>query len=186
MPVFSLARLPQVFGDAYELLVNTAWIMLGWSLVDYVVEWRQWESRLKMSKQESAKSSRRPKAIRRLKGRIRSLQRQIAPTHAARGCEEGKRGHYKSDPLCRGALLRLEHDGSAEDGWRRGRDLVAAQIRRRSALGRSTAGGESNRLLRSPSTASVEAGTEPSSRTVCSRRRNFLAYISSVRKQRSG
>ena len=52
MPVFSLARLPLVFGDAYQLLVNTAWIMLAWSLVDYIVEWRQWESRLKMSKQE--------------------------------------------------------------------------------------------------------------------------------------
>ena len=52
MPAFSLTRLPQVFADGFDLLVNTAWIMLAWSLVDYVVEWRQWESRLKMSKQE--------------------------------------------------------------------------------------------------------------------------------------
>jgi flagellar biosynthetic protein FlhB len=77
MPVFSLTRLPQVFGDAYELLVNTAWILLAWSLVDYVVEWRQWESRLKMSKQEMREEFKETEGNPHMKGRIRSLQRQM-------------------------------------------------------------------------------------------------------------
>ena len=77
MSVFSLTRLPQVFSDAYELLVNTAWIMLAWSLVDYVVEWRQWESRLKMSKQEMREEFKETEGNPQMKGRIRSLQRQM-------------------------------------------------------------------------------------------------------------
>ena len=41
--------------------MNTAW-NAAWSLVDYVVEWRQWENRLKMSKQEMREELRRRKA----------------------------------------------------------------------------------------------------------------------------
>ena len=77
MPAFSLTRLPEVFADGFDLLVNTAWIMLAWSLVDYVVEWRQWESRLKMSKQEMRDEFKETEGNPQMKGRIRSLQRQM-------------------------------------------------------------------------------------------------------------
>jgi flagellar biosynthesis protein FlhB len=77
MPALSLVRLPEVFADAYTLLVNTAWIMLAWSLVDYLVEWRQWESRLKMSKQEMREEFKETEGNPQMKGRIRSLQRQM-------------------------------------------------------------------------------------------------------------
>ncbi|WP_114205337.1 EscU/YscU/HrcU family type III secretion system export apparatus switch protein [Acidisarcina polymorpha] len=34
-PVFSVARMPEVMGGAYALLVNAAWILCVWSAVDF-------------------------------------------------------------------------------------------------------------------------------------------------------
>jgi flagellar biosynthetic protein FlhB len=52
MPVMSMTRLPATFSAAYGLAVDAAWVMLAWSALDYAIEWRSWNERLKMSKQE--------------------------------------------------------------------------------------------------------------------------------------
>ena len=142
MPVFSLARLPLVFGDAYQLLVNTAWIMLAWSLVDYVVEWRQWESRLKMSKQDMREEFKETEGNPQMKGRIRSLQRQMRRRMLRADVNESKRGDYQSHALCGGAFLRFEHDGSPQGAGERPRSAGGAD-QGRSPLGRRAAGRKS-------------------------------------------
>jgi flagellar biosynthetic protein FlhB len=128
MPVFSLVRLPQVFADAYDLLVNTAWIMLGWSLVDYVVEWRQWESRLKMSKQEMREEYKEMEGNPQMKGRIRSLQRQMR--RRTLRADVKKASVVITNPTH--YAVALSFDMSTMDAPRvlaKGRDLLAAQIR---------------------------------------------------------
>ena len=77
IPVFSLVRLPRVFGDAYDLLIDAAWILFFWSAIDYAVEWRSWNERLKMSRQELRDEYRDTEGNPQIRGRIRNLQRQM-------------------------------------------------------------------------------------------------------------
>jgi flagellar biosynthetic protein FlhB len=128
MPVFSLARLPLVFGDAYQLLVNTAWIMLAWSLVDYVVEWRQWESRLKMSKQEMREEFKEMEGNPQMKGRIRSLQRQMRRRMLR--ADVKKASVVITNPTHYAVALSFDMTTmEAPKVLAKGRDLLAAQIR---------------------------------------------------------
>jgi flagellar biosynthetic protein FlhB len=128
MPVFSLARLPQVFADTYDLLVNTAWIMLGWSLVDYVVEWRQWESRLKMSKQEMREEFKETEGNPQMKGRIRSLQRQMR--RRTLRADVKKASVVITNPTHYAVALSFDMSTmEAPKVLAKGRDLLAAQIR---------------------------------------------------------
>ena len=128
MPVFSLARLPQVFGDAYELLVNTAWIMLAWSLVDYAVEWRQWESRLRMSKQELREEFKETEGNPQMKGRIRSLQRQMR--RRTLRADVKKASVVITNPTHYAVALSFDiHTMEAPKVLAKGRDLLAAQIK---------------------------------------------------------
>jgi flagellar biosynthetic protein FlhB len=128
MPVFSLARLPQVFGDAYQLLVNTAWIMLAWSLVDYVFEWRQWESRIKMSKQEMREEFKEMEGNPQMKGRIRSLQRQMRRRMLR--ADVKKASVVITNPTHYAVALAFDMSTmEAPKVLAKGRDLLAAQIR---------------------------------------------------------
>jgi flagellar biosynthetic protein FlhB len=128
MPAFSLTRLPQVFADGFDLLVNTAWIMLAWSLVDYVVEWRQWESRLKMSKQEMRDEFKETEGNPQMKGRIRSLQRQMR-RRMLRG-DVKKASVVITNPTHYAVALSFDMSTmEAPKVLAKGRDLVAAQIR---------------------------------------------------------
>jgi flagellar biosynthesis protein FlhB len=128
IPAFSLVRLPQVFEESYSLLVNTAWIMLAWSLVDYAVEWRQWESRLKMSKQEMREEFKETEGNPQMKGRIRSLQRQMRRRMLRADVKKASvvitnPTHY---------AVALSFDMSTMEPPKvvaKGRDLLAAQIR---------------------------------------------------------
>ena len=77
IPVFSVARLRLVLGDAYGLLVAAAWILFLWSVIDFAVEWRSWAERLKMTKQELRDEYRETEGNPQIRGRIRNLQRQM-------------------------------------------------------------------------------------------------------------
>jgi flagellar biosynthetic protein FlhB len=128
MPAFSLVRLPQVLGEAYELLVNTSWILLGWSLVDYAVEWRQWEQRLRMSKQELKEEFKESEVNPQLKGRIRSLQRQMRGRNLR--AEVKKATVVITNPTHYAVALAFDFSSmEAPRVLAKGRDLVAAQIR---------------------------------------------------------
>jgi flagellar biosynthetic protein FlhB len=77
IPPFSTARLNSLASDIYGLLVAASWLLLGWALVDYVVEWRSRESRLMMSREEMRQEFKETEGSPQTRGRIRSLQRQM-------------------------------------------------------------------------------------------------------------
>jgi len=76
IPPFSLTRLEQLGADVYGLLLAAAWLLFGWSAIDYLVEWQSRESRLKMSKQEMRDEFKETEGSPQIRGRIRNLQRQ--------------------------------------------------------------------------------------------------------------
>ena len=77
MPVTSLLRLPATFSTAYSMAFDAAWIMLAWAGLDYAIEWRSWNERLKMSKQEMREEMRDSMGNPQIKGRIRQIQRAM-------------------------------------------------------------------------------------------------------------
>ena len=85
IPVFSTARFESMGSDAYGLLLNAAWLLFGWSAIDFVVEWRSRESRLKMSKQDLRDEFKETEGNPQIRSRIRGLQRQM------------RRGQVKND-----------------------------------------------------------------------------------------
>jgi flagellar biosynthetic protein FlhB len=77
IPPFSTARLDSLAADIYGLLVAAAWLLLGWALIDYIVEWRSRESRLMMSREEMKQEFKETEGSPQTRGRIRGLQRQM-------------------------------------------------------------------------------------------------------------
>ena len=77
IPPFSLTRLEILGSDVYGLLLAASWLLFGWSFIDYLVEWQSRESRLKMSKQDMREEMKQTEGNPQIRGRIRSLQRQM-------------------------------------------------------------------------------------------------------------
>ena len=77
VPAFSTARLELLGGDVYGLLLAAAWLLFGWSAIDYLVEWQSRESRLKMSRQDMRDEMKQTEGNPQIRGRIRNLQRQM-------------------------------------------------------------------------------------------------------------
>jgi len=77
IPPFSTERLEILGQDVYGLLLAAAWLLFGWSAIDYLVEWQSRESRLKMSKQDMRDEYKETEGNPQIRGRIRSLQRQM-------------------------------------------------------------------------------------------------------------
>jgi flagellar biosynthesis protein FlhB len=73
----STEQLPGMLHATYGILLDTAWILFAWSAVDYLVEWRSWESRQRMSKQEVREEHRQAEGSPQIRGKIRSLRRQM-------------------------------------------------------------------------------------------------------------
>jgi flagellar biosynthetic protein FlhB len=76
MPPFSSVRLIALGGDVYSLLLAAAWLLFAWAAIDYLVEWRSREQRLKMSRQEMREEYKESEGNPQIRGRIRNLQRQ--------------------------------------------------------------------------------------------------------------
>lgn len=77
VPPFSTARLEMLGSDIYGLLLAAAWLLFGWALVDYAVEWRSRESRLKMSRDDLREEYKETEGSPQIRTRIRGLQRQM-------------------------------------------------------------------------------------------------------------
>jgi flagellar biosynthetic protein FlhB len=76
VPPFSTARLEMLGSDVYGLLLAAAWLLFGWSAIDYLVEWQSRESRLKMSREDLRDEYKETEGNPQIRGRIRNLQRQ--------------------------------------------------------------------------------------------------------------
>ncbi len=77
LPPFSTVRLERLGADVYGLLLAAAWLLFGWSAIDYLVEWQSRESRLKMSRQDLREEFKETEGNPQIRGRIRNLQRQM-------------------------------------------------------------------------------------------------------------
>jgi len=77
IPPFSTERLELLGKDVYGLLLAAAWLLFGWSAIDYLVEWQSRESRLKMSRQDLRDEYKETEGSPQIRGRIRNLQRQM-------------------------------------------------------------------------------------------------------------
>jgi flagellar biosynthesis protein FlhB len=77
VPPFSTARLEMLGSDVYGLLLAAAWLLFGWSAIDFLVEWQTRESRLKMSKQDMRDEFKETEGSPQIRSRIRGLQRQM-------------------------------------------------------------------------------------------------------------
>jgi flagellar biosynthesis protein FlhB len=128
VPPLSTEQYPDVFAEMYNLLVDGAWIFLAWAGVDYVMEWRSREDRLRMSKQDVRDEFREMEGSPQIKARIRGLRRQM-------------RGKQLKADIARASVVvtnpthfavALSFDFETMDPPRvlaKGRDLLAAQIR---------------------------------------------------------
>lgn len=77
LPVLSLQQLPLLFESQYRLLLATSGILLCWSALDYLVEWRSWEQRLRMSRQDMRQEYKEMEGSPQTRSRVRSIQRQM-------------------------------------------------------------------------------------------------------------
>ncbi len=128
MPVMSLARLPATFSVAYGLALDAAWITLAWSALDYVIEWRSWNERLKMSKQEMREEIRDAMGSPEVKGRVRQIQRAMRKRKVK--ADLSKASVVITNPTHYAVALEFSFETmQAPVVLAKGRDLLAAEIR---------------------------------------------------------
>jgi flagellar biosynthesis protein FlhB len=76
VPPFSTTRLDRLWSDVYGLVLTAAVLLFAWALVDYAVEWRSREARLKMSRDELREELKETEGNPQTRSRIRGLLRQ--------------------------------------------------------------------------------------------------------------
>jgi flagellar biosynthesis protein FlhB len=128
VPPFSNVHLEMLGSGVYGLLVAAAWLLFGWAAIDYMVEWRSRESRLKMSREDMRQEFKETEGSPQIRSRIRGLQRQM------------RRRRVKAD-VSRAALVltnpthyavALGFDFSTMDAPKvlaKGRNLLAEEIK---------------------------------------------------------
>ena len=128
MPVMSLVRLPSTFSTAYGLALDAAWITLAWSALDYAVEWRSWNERLKMSKQEVREEVRDTMGNPQIKAKIRQVQRAMRRRKVK--ADMSRASVVITNPTHYAVALEFDFDTmTAPTVLAKGRDLHAAEIR---------------------------------------------------------
>ena len=77
IPPLATTRIETLGNDIYGLLLAAAWLLLAWALVDYIMEWRSRESRLRMSREEIRQEYKETEGSPQTRSRIRGIQRQM-------------------------------------------------------------------------------------------------------------
>jgi flagellar biosynthetic protein FlhB len=128
MPVMSLERLPATFSTAYGLALDAAWITLVWSVLDYGIEWRSWNERLKMSKQEIREEMKDAMGNPHTKGRVRQIQRAMRKRKVK--ADMSRASVVITNPTHYAVALEFSFETmQAPTVLAKGRDLLAAEIR---------------------------------------------------------
>jgi flagellar biosynthetic protein FlhB len=128
IPPMSVERYPDVFAEMYNLLLDGAWIFLGWAGIDYVMEWRSREGRLRMSKQDVRDEFREMEGSPQVRARIRGLRRQMRRRQMK--ADVSRASVVVTNPTHYAVALSFSFE--TMDPPRvlaKGRDLLAAQIR---------------------------------------------------------
>jgi flagellar biosynthetic protein FlhB len=128
MPVMSLMRLPATFSTAYGLALDAAWMTLAWSGLDYAIEWRSWNERLKMSKQEIREEMKDAMGNPQIKGRIRQIQQAMRRRKVK--ADMSRASVVITNPTHYAVALEFSFETmEAPKVLAKGRDLHAAEIR---------------------------------------------------------
>jgi flagellar biosynthesis protein FlhB len=128
MPVMSLMRLPATFSTAYGLALDAAWVTLAWSGLDYAIEWRSWNQRLKMSKQELREEMRDAMGNPQVKAKIRQIQRAMRKRKVK--ADMSRASVVITNPTHYAVALEFSFETmSAPTVLAKGRDLLATEIR---------------------------------------------------------
>jgi Flagellar biosynthesis pathway, component FlhB len=128
MPVMSMTRLPATFSAAYGLTVDAAWVMLAWSALDYAIEWRSWNERLKMSKQEIREEMKDAMGNPEIKSKIRQIQRAMRKRKVK--ADMSRASVVITNPTHYAVALEFSFETmKAPVVLAKGRDLFAAEIR---------------------------------------------------------
>jgi flagellar biosynthesis protein FlhB len=128
IPVFSLSRLPEMFGSVYGLMIDAAVILFVWSALDYFVEWRSWEGRLRMSKEEVKEEFKQTEGNPQVRRRIASIRRQLR--RRTLKADVSRASVVITNPTHYAVALQFSLElMEAPRLLAKGRDLVAAQIR---------------------------------------------------------
>jgi flagellar biosynthetic protein FlhB len=102
--------------------------MLAWSGLDYAFEWRSWNQRLKMSKQEIRDENREAMGNPEIKGRIRQIQRAMRRRKVK--ADLSRATVVITNPTHYAVALEFSFDSMAAPTLlAKGRDLLAAEIR---------------------------------------------------------
>jgi flagellar biosynthetic protein FlhB len=128
MPVMSIVRLPATFSSAYGLALDAAWVTLAWSGLDYAIEWRSWNERLKMSKQEMREEVRDAMGNPHIKAKIRQIQQAMRKRKVKE--DMSRASVVITNPTHYAVALEFSFETmSAPTMLAKGRDLLAAEIR---------------------------------------------------------
>ncbi|MFP5227734.1 MAG: EscU/YscU/HrcU family type III secretion system export apparatus switch protein [Acidobacteriota bacterium] len=128
VPPMSSEQYPDLFAEMYNLLVDGAWVFLAWAGVDYLMEWRSREERLRMSKQDVRDEYREMEGSPQVKARIRGLRRQMRrrQLHA----DVARASVVVTNPTHYAVALSFDFETMEPPRvLAKGRDLIAAQIR---------------------------------------------------------
>lgn len=128
IPVFSLTRLPSLFTSMYGLMIDAAVVFFLWSGVDYVVEMRSWEQRLRMSKEDMREEFKQTEGSPQVKRRIASVRRQMR--RRALKADVSRASVIITNPTHYAVALKFSLElMEAPTMLAKGRDLLAAQIK---------------------------------------------------------
>ena len=128
MPVMSLVRLPHALGAAYGLALDAAWVTLGWSGLDYAVEWMSWNKRLRMTKQQIKDEVKESQGNPQVKGRVR--QAQMAMRRRKVKADISRASVVITNPTHYAVALEFSFETmGAPTVLAKGRDLHAAEMR---------------------------------------------------------
>ncbi len=128
MPVMSIVRLPSAFASAYGLALDASWVTLGWSALDYTVEWIAWNKRMKMTRQQMKDEMKEAMGNPQVKGRIRQVQNAMRRRKVK--ADISKASVVITNPTHYAVALEFSFETmSAPTVLAKGRDLHAAEIR---------------------------------------------------------
>ena len=128
MPPFSIARLESLGTDLYQILMAASWLLFCWALIDYLVEWRSRETRLKMSRQEMRDEYKESEGNPQIRGRIRNLQRQAR--HRRMKADVAKAAVVVTNPTHYAVALGFDFvTMEAPKVLAKGRNLLAEEIK---------------------------------------------------------
>jgi flagellar biosynthetic protein FlhB len=128
LPVMSVARLPLMFQASYGLLLKAGAVMLAWAGVDYAVERRAWNQRLKMTKEEMREEVKETMGNPQVRQRIRGLQRALRKRK--RRADVSRASVVITNPTHYAVALSFDFETmQAPVVLDKGRNLIAAEIR---------------------------------------------------------